>query len=38
MSISTKFGHFMNKGSRDTSHPPPMCGKDFLMPSRIGLR
>ena len=42
MSISTKFGHSMSKGSRDTRggprRPPPVSGKDFLMPCGIGLR
>ena len=41
MSISTKFGHSMSKGSRDTRggprRPPPVSGKDFLMPCGIGL-
>ena len=41
MSISTKFGHSMSKGSRDTREgprrPPPVSGKDFLMPCGIGL-
>ena len=42
MSISTKFGHSMSKGSRDTRggprRPPPVSGKDFLMPCGIGLK
>ena len=41
MSISTKCGDSMSKGSRDTRggprSPPPVSGKDFLMPCGIGL-
>ena len=37
MSISTKFGHSICKGSRD-ARPPPVSGKDFLMACGIGLK